>query len=104
MNKHTPGPWGIEQTDDTNWIGPLRVDGKINEIVASTDRKGLRDDIRSVNDANALLMAASPDLLTVALDAVETIGNDDWPVEHEPLNDLYRKFIAVIAKAKGGTV
>lgn len=62
---HTPGPWGIEKTKETNWIGPMRRsrDGKVAEIVCDTDRDGLTPDAIARNDANARLIAAAPDLL-----------------------------------------
>ena len=63
MGKWTPGKWGVEQTPERNWIGPMRSDGrKINEIVCSTDREGLREDAVAENDANARLIAAAPEL------------------------------------------
>lgn len=62
--QHTPGPWGIEQTANTNWIGPLRPDGKVHAIVSSTETgRNLSISARHRNDANANLIAASPDLL-----------------------------------------
>jgi len=62
--KHTPGPWGIEQTPEHNWIGPMRRNGeKVDQIVCHTERKGLKDSIVARNDANAALIASAPDLL-----------------------------------------
>lgn len=61
---HTREPWGIEQTEATNWIGPLRVDGKkIDEVVCHIERDGLAPDSLARNDANARLIAAAPELL-----------------------------------------
>ncbi len=61
---HTPGPWGVEQTTVSNWIGRMRADGsKVEYIVAHTDRDSLRDDVLVRNDANARLIAAAPELL-----------------------------------------
>lgn len=53
---HTPTPWGIERTRNTNWIGTLREDGKVDEIVCQTDRCELRPESLAVNDANARLI------------------------------------------------
>jgi hypothetical protein len=47
-------PWGIERTETTNWIGPLRPDGKVARIVCRTDRKGLRADVLERNDGQAV--------------------------------------------------
>lgn len=60
---HTPGPWGVEQTTVSNWIGKMRADGsKVEYIVAHVDRDSLRDDVLVRNDANARLIAAAPEL------------------------------------------
>ncbi len=62
---HTPGPWGIEKTRDTLWIGPLRKDGtKIDVIVASieTDSSYIEEAIAE-REANAQAISALPDLL-----------------------------------------
>jgi hypothetical protein len=75
MIEYTPGPWGVEQTSCSNWIGRMRPDGtKIDHIVAHTDRDSLRDDVLVRNDANARLIAAAPDMFE-ALEAIA--GNHD---------------------------
>lgn len=71
---HTPGPWGVEQTTVSNWIGRMRADGsKIEYIVAHTDRDSLRDEVLVRNDANARLIAAAPDLLEACKAALAAI-------------------------------
>jgi hypothetical protein len=63
-SKHTQGPWGVEQTDYTNWIGFMRPDGrKLELIVCTTDRDSLTTEALERNDANARLIAAAPELL-----------------------------------------
>jgi hypothetical protein len=92
--KHTPGPWGIEQTENHNWIGPLRNKShKVWEIVCSTERGPLKPDALERSDANAHLIAAAPDLLE-ACKAALWAGIKD--IDGEP--DLVR---AAIAKAEG---
>jgi hypothetical protein len=60
---HTPGPWGVEQTTVSNWIGRMRADGsKVEYIVAHIDRDSLRDDVLVRNDANARLIALAPEM------------------------------------------
>ena len=60
---HTPGPWGVEQTSCTNWIGPMRSgENKINRLVAQNERDGLHNAALARNDANARLIAAAPEL------------------------------------------
>lgn len=58
--KRTPGEWGIERTDTTNWIGPMRQngDGKISIIVCDTDRDKLKAECIDQNDADAAFIAS----------------------------------------------
>ncbi|MDZ5813883.1 hypothetical protein U4I65_02380 [Stenotrophomonas maltophilia] len=97
-SKHTPGPWGIEQTDDTNWIGFMRPDGrKVELIVCTTQRDNFfKPDVQDKNDANARLIAAAPELLEALKDAVCALDccGKDYPAAE--------KARAAIAKATGG--
>jgi len=78
---HTPGPWGVEQTTVSNWIGRMRADGsKVEYIVAHTDRDSLRDDVLVRNDANARLIAAAPDLLAACVESLARFEQDGWPL------------------------
>ena len=83
MSTFTPGPWGIEQTATDNWIGPLRPDGKVNFIVAHNERGvDYHPDASDRNDADARLIAASPELLAALTDLTAMCGrqtdfNDD---------------------------
>lgn len=78
---HTPGPWGVEQTTVSNWIGRMRADGsKVEYIVAHTDRDSLRDDVLVRNDANARLIAAAPELLDACAQALSRFEQDGWPL------------------------
>lgn len=72
MSKHTPGPWGIERTYDTNWIGFMRPHDpkKVQLIVCTTSRESLTDEALARNDANARLIAAAPEMF----EALDTIG------------------------------
>jgi hypothetical protein len=63
---HTPGPWRVEQTSANNWIGPGRPSGKVENVVCSIDRNGLKPEALARNDANARLIAAAPELLAAA--------------------------------------
>lgn len=97
-SKHTPGPWGIEQTDDTNWIGFMRPDGrKVELIVCTTSRDNFfKPETQEQNDANARLIAAAPELLEALKDAVCALDccGKDYPAAE--------KARAAIAKATGG--
>jgi len=74
LPKHTPGPWTIERENDTGpndegfweWfqVGPARVD--------IPDRES---EMRAL--ADALLIAAAPDLLAACRLAVAAMGNMD---------------------------
>lgn len=99
MSAHTPGPWGIEQTDDTNWIGFMRPhDRKVELIVCTTARDfTLKDEAREENDANARLIAAAPELLEAAMAFIAPF--DGIEVVHD--GDI-AKARAAIAKATGG--
>jgi len=84
-NKHTPGPWGIEQTIHRNWIGQVRIDGKVGEIVAITDRIGLKEHIKERNDANAKLIAAAPEMLKALEGVLDSI--EAYSAERKPKNE-----------------
>lgn len=113
-NAFTPGPWGIEQTRDMLWVGPMRPDGhKVEDVVV-----GLNIDSELTATAalrqlhNARLIAAAPELLEVARDAIEIItlyvepqamgavsqDGKQWPLRDEYLDNIR----AVVAKATGG--
>lgn len=105
MSKHTPGPWGIEQTDDTNWIGFMRPDGKkVELIVCTTSRDNFfKPETQEQNDANARLIAASPELLR----ALQAVVNDCHDLDMVPSNErgrtttAFELAVAAIAKATG---
>lgn len=77
MSEHTPGPWGIEQTNNCNWIGPMRraPSRKVKELVVHTDREGLTIDALAKSDANARLIAAAPDLLEACKRNAQRMGS-----------------------------
>ncbi len=52
---HTPTPWGIEETTQCLYVGPLRQDGssKIAEIVYGVPIFNLKDEARRLHFANA---------------------------------------------------
>lgn len=96
--QHTPGPWGIEQTDSSNWIGRMRRDGvKVDEIVTSTDRFNLTPEATARNDANARLIAAAPEMLEAlrhVFDLCCTEGADCGDIDGD-------KIRSAIARATG---
>lgn len=60
----TPGPWGVERTDNHNWVGPMRPGGqKVASVVVSLERgTGLTPAASNRSDADAALIAAAPTL------------------------------------------
>lgn len=97
-SNQTPGPWGIEQTGDTNWIGFMRPHDprKVELIVCTTSRESLTDEALTRNDSNARLISAAPELLEAAIafiapfDGIEVVQDSD-----------IAKARAAIAKATG---
>lgn len=87
--KTTPGPWGVERTMTTNWIGPMRRngDGKISIIVCDTDRDGLRAECINQNDCDAKFIAAS---------------RTGWPLALRCLRTTISALVAIAAPALGG--
>jgi hypothetical protein len=70
---HTPGPWGIETTEGSLWVGPMRASGaKVDEIVVHLEHGALyRHQYSERAAANAKLIAAAPDMLA----ALEAFAN-----------------------------
>lgn len=87
MNKHTPGPWNIDNHPDQIWI----TDSDNNSAICKVMH------MRSEAEANARLIAAAPDLLE-ALDQIQrriAAGDlDEWS-----LQSLERIAADAIAKA-----
>ena len=88
--KHTPGPWSADWDDNGQWyvnVGGLSVSGN-----------ALRGDSGDcVESANAHLIAAAPDLLTVLKAALDQTGCDGdlcGYVWHEEAREI-------IARAEG---
>lgn len=80
---HTPGPWGIEQTRDMLWVGPMRDDGhKVDHVVV-----GLNIDSELTQAAalrqlyNSRLIAAAPDMLAALEAEIEAQRLTDEEVE-----------------------
>lgn len=109
--QHTPGPWiaenqtvyGLDERGEVNRFSALsqggyRIHSSFQKV--RTDEDELR--------ANARLMAAAPDLLEPAQDAIAILDvaidlwNTSYPDEpDEVLTDLQSRFRAAIARATG---
>lgn len=115
--KHTPVPWGIEQTEGRNWIGPMRPnDGKVDRIVFWNDRGGeVKPNVAAQRDADAAhvvrcvnchddLLAACRPVLAEANERADYM-HDTWnPEAHVELTLTIaelRAIRAAVAKAEG---
>jgi hypothetical protein len=88
MNNHTQGPWTIENNSIYGNAGMIRP------FIASVE-----DDHRDEEtNANARLIAAAPDLLEAADDALADLEGYEFAAE------TIRKLRAAIAKATGETL
>lgn len=99
-NGLTQGPWGIEQTREMLWIGPMRPDGiKVDDVVV-----GLTIDAELTVTAalrqyrNARLIAAAPELLE-ALQLVWDAYGFDPSVD----SSIWQAAREAIAKATGAS-
>ncbi len=94
MSKHTPGPWTF---DEYNHL----IDSKSGYPIASVKvptKSAYPQSIKTKDkerDANARLIAAAPELLSLS----ERIQNNPSLFEESP--EFCLEFDAVIAKAKG---
>ena len=93
MSKHTPGPWRVVDS----WNDHM-VESQNGEEIIWQDGP---HDTPTINEANARLIAAAPDLLEALESMLQsfliTQSLDDYPID-APCN----KARAAIAKAKGG--
>lgn len=81
--KHTPGPWTIEETDDTLFI----LQGEDSDQIAQVDK--------AFGNGNAHLIAAAPEMLEALLAARKALP---LTVEQTPLEIQIN---SAIAKARG---
>lgn len=99
---HTPPPWKLSEGD--TWISVSPMDEN-QPLIA--DMIGFQPDgpdqpaprSREECRANAVMMAAAPDLLDACECAAEILEGDD----HRAAQRIREKLLAAIAKAKGQT-
>lgn len=100
MADWTPGPWGIEQTPDTLWVGPMRPDGdKVAGIVVylPTGEEYLAE-YQGRQFANARLIAAAPELLEALAAVINSVPfHRLTPLQYA----IWAKAGEAIAKATG---
>lgn len=105
QTKHTPGPWEVEL--DVVRDGDINVFAPDLHPIAMIDCREHPDDDddppREVALANAYLISAAPELLTVLKAAIEHLEycgyGDRW--EREISRDLPALLNAAVAKAEG---
>ena len=73
----TPLPWGIEETENTLWIGKLRDDGKCGEVIVAIETgAALRNDVNEKNIANAAHIVRSVNAHDDLLAAARAVLNE----------------------------
>ena len=77
--QHTPGPWGIEQTGQTLWVGPMQPNAaKVDHVVVSLSFDNELTHAAKVRQLdNAQVIAAAPELLD-ALDELQSSIERRW--------------------------
>lgn len=107
MNKHTPGPWHIQDDHGKRWIETSGNDDTIAEI----HRRASKGSVYSCKEAeaNAHLIAAAPELLADLITAATTLrryealhrakGTAESTEKAEVNAELATRFEKTIAKA-----
>ena len=107
--KHTPGPWcAMRQPDGyTAVLGPVPDENISRPVVVTSAGIAFSDYSRRVQEANARLIAAAPDLLALLKEAVSALADGiETESEYEPEHSRFaRSFVtkarAAISKATG---
>ena len=73
MTKHTPGPWGVDDAGGEAPFGVFAEDGDAVCYLTENPMGGLGLREYAEDQANARLIAAAPDLLKAAKDALESL-------------------------------
>lgn len=94
--KHTPGPWRVTGGSMTKYVEATIRDGWVQEVAAVGPTEADNGYGRQ-QDANALLIAAAPDLLT-ALEALMQLESRGRVM---PVGKEWDTARAAIAKATG---
>ena len=96
MSKHTPGPWQVGCKISST--GVWTPDGTLVALTHSSTRNYKRDEQIAEQNANALLIAAAPDLLEALQYAHDFLAANGW--EGDP---RMKRIIAALDKAEGRT-
>ena len=99
-SKHTPGPWTVSPNYIASVEGAIFGDGKLYTVANCGGlQSNFHPDLRDIQAANARLISAAPDLLSVCVqiygDAIEGL------VRGQLSPELLERLAAAIAKAEG---
>jgi len=86
--KHTPGPWGVTPGDGRYIVGAAG-----DEVIASVEGQN-----QAVDEANALLIAAAPELLDALRKSARALKGAH---RNTYIQDAINAVEAAIAKAEG---
>ena len=102
MAQHTPGPWTVELSMNT-WGDYMVLEATNEWGDRDTPPDGMSDDeATKIDEANARLIASSPDLLAALRDMVEFCATNDNFIDGEfPVPEFITQAHAAIAKAEG---
>jgi len=98
---HTPGPWRIDDSEISPLILTDSDEHETGAIVAKvfSNAEAGNDEPEEVNNANARLICAAPDMLDALLWAQDALGEMSDLSDGE--KDVLKAIRAAIAKAKG---
>ena len=105
MIGHTPGPWRARRNSHFWEVCPERGgDEGIPFSVADVCSSEPGDPDGGLQEANARLIAAAPELLEALEDAMRSARHDfaPGPEGEAKFREAYAEQVAAIAKAKGG--
>lgn len=93
--KHTPGPWKVVEQTDPPIVSAITPRGELDiaDVIAQADQ--------DEDEANARLIAASPELLQACCVALADLEGYLAEWETDPALETVQELRAVIAKATG---
>ena len=93
---HTPAPWRVGPVDD------CRVEDALGNEVAQIDGDYNQPETWPVMEANARLIAASPDMLDALIEADDFLGCMGIPEDAEPRIQIRAAIAKATAQPEGG--
>jgi hypothetical protein len=96
---HTPGPWLTTKSAIGTWHIHLQDGSTLAEV-----GDGPFEDDKAQVEANALLIAAAPEMLEAIENQIlnwEALMSGEWDGNHDSIRNTLRRLNAVVAKANG---